>query len=80
MRRCLNSGEWRAIAGMAGAVSSGLHMLGFFILIVLVAPRHYNLARPAASRRDSASRRTRWACVTPSTPTTSRRSTTRPAS
>jgi nickel/cobalt transporter (NiCoT) family protein len=38
----LNSREWRTIAGMAGVVI-GLHAIGFFILIVLVAPRNYQL-------------------------------------
>jgi nickel/cobalt transporter (NiCoT) family protein len=38
----LSPREWRAVAGMAGAVI-GLHVVGFFILIVLVAPHHYNL-------------------------------------
>jgi high-affinity nickel-transport protein len=38
----LTSGEWRAVAGMAGAVI-GLHALGFFILLLLVAPHHYHL-------------------------------------
>ena len=38
----LNPSEWRTAAGMAGVVI-GLHMIGFFILIVLVAPRHYHL-------------------------------------
>jgi nickel/cobalt transporter (NiCoT) family protein len=36
----LSPGERRTIAGMAGAVI-GLHLLGFFILVVLVAPHHY---------------------------------------
>jgi nickel/cobalt transporter (NiCoT) family protein len=39
----LKSREWRALAGMAGAVI-GLHALGLFILFVLVAPRHYQLS------------------------------------
>jgi nickel/cobalt transporter (NiCoT) family protein len=34
--------EWRAAAGMYSAVIA-LHALGFFILIVLVAPHHYQL-------------------------------------
>jgi len=38
----LTAGEWRTVAGMAGAVI-GLHVIGFFILIVLVAPHHYHL-------------------------------------
>jgi nickel/cobalt transporter (NiCoT) family protein len=42
MRSRLTPGEWRTLAGMAGAVL-GLHLLGFFILIVLVAPHHYHL-------------------------------------
>jgi high-affinity nickel-transport protein len=42
MRNRLAPGEWRTLAGMAGAVL-GLHVLGFFMLIVLVAPHHYHL-------------------------------------
>src|SRR5581483_8839389 len=38
----LTSGEWRTIVGITGAIL-GLDLLGFFILIVLVAPHHYNL-------------------------------------
>jgi high-affinity nickel-transport protein len=38
----LSRHEWRAVAGMAGVVI-GLHAVGFFILIVLVAPHHYQL-------------------------------------
>ena len=53
MTERLTPGEWRTIAGMAGAVI-GLHLLGFFILVVLVAPHHYHLGPPAASRSGSA--------------------------
>jgi high-affinity nickel-transport protein len=42
----LTSREWRALAGMTGAVIA-LHVLGFFILLVLVAPHHY-YARPGS--------------------------------
>ncbi len=38
----LNPAERRTVAGMAAAVI-GLHVIGFFILIVLVAPHHYHL-------------------------------------
>ena len=38
----LNPHEWRMVAGMA-AVVVGLHVIGFFILIALVAPHHYRL-------------------------------------
>ena len=38
----LTSREWRRVAGMAGAVAA-LHAIGFSILILLVAPRHYHL-------------------------------------
>jgi nickel/cobalt transporter (NiCoT) family protein len=38
----LNPSERRTVAAMAGVVI-GLHAIGFFILIVLVAPRHYHL-------------------------------------
>jgi nickel/cobalt transporter (NiCoT) family protein len=38
----LTASERRTAAGMAGAVIA-LHVIGFFILIVLVAPHHYGL-------------------------------------
>jgi nickel/cobalt transporter (NiCoT) family protein len=38
----LSRGEWRQVWAMV-AVIVGLHALGFFILIALVAPRHYPL-------------------------------------
>ena len=38
----LTASERRTVAGMAAAVI-GLHALGFFILLVLVAPHHYHL-------------------------------------
>src|SRR5882724_8564607 len=43
----LSSGEWRRVGAMA-AVVVGLHAVGFFILIVLVAPHHYALGRSGA--------------------------------
>jgi high-affinity nickel-transport protein len=39
----LSSGEWRSVAAMAGAVVA-LHVIGFSILVLLVAPHHYHLA------------------------------------
>ena len=38
----LSPTEWRTVVSMAGVVV-GLHVIGFFILIVLVAPHHYHL-------------------------------------
>src|SRR6516164_4687170 len=38
----LTASEKRTVIGMAGTVV-GLHVLGFFILLVLVAPHHYSL-------------------------------------
>jgi nickel/cobalt transporter (NiCoT) family protein len=38
----LTAREWRRIAGMGGAVAA-LHAIGFAILILVVAPRHYHL-------------------------------------
>ena len=38
----LTSREWRRVAAMAGAVAA-LHAIGFGILILLVAPRHFHL-------------------------------------
>jgi high-affinity nickel-transport protein len=43
----LTRGEWRTVAGMA-AVVVGLHVVGFFILIVVVAPHHYALGTSGA--------------------------------
>src|SRR5580693_7403453 len=42
MSRALTRREWRTIAGIAGAVVA-LHVIGFFMLIVLVAPHRYHL-------------------------------------
>jgi nickel/cobalt transporter (NiCoT) family protein len=38
----LDAGQWRTVAAMA-AVVVGLHALGFFLLVALVAPHHYRL-------------------------------------
>ncbi len=38
----LDSGQWRTV-GMMAAVVLGLHALGFFLLIAVVAPHHYRL-------------------------------------
>jgi high-affinity nickel-transport protein len=43
----LTGPEWRAVAGMA-AVVIGLHVVGFFILIAVVAPHHYRLGSSGA--------------------------------
>ncbi len=43
----LDSAQWRAIALMALAVV-GLHALGFFLLIAVVAPHHYAIGRSGA--------------------------------
>jgi nickel/cobalt transporter (NiCoT) family protein len=39
--------EWRRVAGLA-AVILGLHVVGFFILLVLVVPNHYSLGASGA--------------------------------
>jgi high-affinity nickel-transport protein len=43
----LTSSQWRTVAMMAAAVL-GLHALGFFLLIAIVAPRHYELGASGA--------------------------------
>jgi nickel/cobalt transporter (NiCoT) family protein len=43
----LDGAQWRAIALMALAVV-GLHALGFFLLIAVVAPHHYAIGRSGA--------------------------------
>ncbi|HTU96162.1 MAG TPA: HoxN/HupN/NixA family nickel/cobalt transporter [Solirubrobacteraceae bacterium] len=46
-RWALTRREWRSLAGM-GAVVIGLHVVGFVILIVVVAPHHYALGGSGA--------------------------------
>ncbi len=38
----LTAAQWRTVGGMA-AVVGGLHALGFFLLLAVVAPHHYDL-------------------------------------
>jgi nickel/cobalt transporter (NiCoT) family protein len=47
LRGALDAGQWRSVAMMA-AVVLGLHALGFFLLIALVAPHHYRLGTAGA--------------------------------
>src|SRR5271166_4029768 len=47
MRAALTAEEWRRMAAMVTVVI-GLHALGFFILIALVAPHHYALGTSGA--------------------------------
>jgi high-affinity nickel-transport protein len=47
VRGALTGQEWSAVAGMA-AVVIGLHAVGFFILIAVVAPHHYHLGSSGA--------------------------------
>ena len=47
MRTSLTGGEWRTVGFMA-AVVIGLHAVGFFILIAVVAPHHYRLGSSGA--------------------------------
>ena len=42
VRRSLTRGEWAAILGVA-AVVVGLHVIGWFTLAAIVAPRHYSV-------------------------------------
>ena len=80
IRAGLSPAEWRRAGGMA-AVIVALHVVGFFLLFAVVVPRHFELGgRRACSASGSGSPPTRSACATPSTPTTSARSTTPPAS
>jgi high-affinity nickel-transport protein len=45
--RPLTGSEWRTVGAM-GAVVVGLHVLGFFVLLALVVPRHYSLGASGA--------------------------------
>ena len=46
-RAALTRREWRSLAGMGGVVV-GLHVVGFVILIAVVAPHHYALGSSGA--------------------------------
>ncbi len=46
-RAALDAGQWRTVALMA-VVVLGLHVVGFFLLLVLVAPHHYHLGTSGA--------------------------------
>jgi nickel/cobalt transporter (NiCoT) family protein len=43
----LDPGQWRTLAGMA-AVIIGLHVVGFFLLLVVVAPHNFSLGASGA--------------------------------
>jgi high-affinity nickel-transport protein len=47
LRAALSPHEWRRV-GVIVAVVAGLHALGFFLLIALVAPHHYALGKSGA--------------------------------
>jgi high-affinity nickel-transport protein len=47
IRGALTPPEWRRAAGLA-AVILGLHVVGFFLLIAVIAPRHYALGAGGA--------------------------------
>jgi nickel/cobalt transporter (NiCoT) family protein len=47
IRDALDPGQWRTVAMMATVVL-GLHAIGFFLLIALVAPHHYRLGASGA--------------------------------
>jgi nickel/cobalt transporter (NiCoT) family protein len=47
VRGALDAGQWRSVAMMA-AVVLGLHGVGFFLLLALVAPHHYRLGATGA--------------------------------
>ena len=77
----LDRADRRSLVGM-GAVILGLHVVGFGVLLRAGRARAPPARRVDAGlrRRGRACSRTRSGCGTPSTPTTSPRSTTRPAS
>ena len=47
MSGSLDAGQWRTVAIMAPVVL-GLHAIGFFLLIAVVAPHHYRLGTSGA--------------------------------
>ncbi len=75
VRASMSPSEWRRAGGMV-AVIAWLHVVGFGLLILVVVPAKYKLGAAGRSRSERESPPTRWACATPLTPTTSRRSIT----
>src|SRR5919199_288257 len=47
LKDALTPAEWRRAAMLAGVIF-GLHLLGFFVLLVLVVPHHYSLGTSGA--------------------------------
>ena len=47
IRSALTPAEWRR-AGALAAVVLGLHVVGFFLLLAIVAPHHYDLGASGA--------------------------------
>src|SRR5438874_4064754 len=47
LKASLTTQEWRRVAALAAAVI-GLHVLGFFMLLVLVVPHHFHLGGKGA--------------------------------
>src|SRR4051795_8468154 len=47
IRHALTPAEWRRAAALSAAVL-GLHVVGFFLLLVLVVPRHFSLGAQGA--------------------------------
>jgi high-affinity nickel-transport protein len=70
--------EWGRTAGIAAFIAA-LYVIGWFTLIAIIAPEHYSLGTKTFGIGIGVTAYT-WACGTPSTPTTSPRSTTPPAS
>ena len=79
LRQALTPAQWRAVAAMAMVVG-GLHVLGFGVLLVLIAPRHYTLGSAGVFGVGLGITAYLLGCGTRSTPTTSPPSTTPPAS
>ena len=55
LKSALTPAEWRRAAGLAAAVL-GLHVVGFFLLLVLVVPKNLSLGEGGSSASASASR------------------------
>jgi len=76
-RKALSAAEWTRIGGMVATVA-GLYVLGFLLLLSSVS-HHYHVSRTDIFGVGTGILALTLACGTPSTPTTSRRSTTRRA-
>lgn len=84
VRTSMTRKEWASLGGMAAFILA-LHVIGWFILVVVVAPEHYSLGTKTfgigigvTAAVTGQARRRSWSSTPGSTPSASRARTGRP--